>query len=111
MAIRFPQRWTSSTDPAKAPGVLQNALDFLADIVDKFMGQTARGTATVTNGNFTQAVAFATPISSPSVVITPVADPGGRFWTSARTSAGFTINLSVAAPVAGVAFDWIAKGA
>jgi hypothetical protein len=111
MTVRFPQRWTSSTDPAKAPGILQNALDFLADLFDKFTAATAKGTATVTNGNVAVAVAFATPITSPAVVVTPLSDPGGRFWTSARTSSGFTINLGVAAPVAGVVFDWIAKGA
>lgn len=111
MAIRFPQRWTSSTSPDKAPGILQNCIDFLAGVVDTFMSAQASGLATVTNGNTTVAVLFASPITTPRVEITPVADPGGRYWTSARTNSGFTINLSVAAPVAGVQFDWIAKGA
>lgn len=111
MAIRFPQRWTSSTPSDKAPGILQNCIDFLADFVDKFTSKFAQGTATVANGNTTVAVLFPTSILSPAVEITPVADPGGRYWISARTGSGFTINLSVAAPVAGVAFDWIAKGA
>lgn len=111
MAIRFPQRWTSSTDPTKAPGILQNCIDFLADIVDKFMSTTSKGTTTITNGNVTVGVVFSTPLTSPAVNVSPISNPGGYWWVSGRTNSGFTINLAVAAPVAGVVFDWIAKGA
>lgn len=109
MAIRFPQR-VGSGNMDKAWAILQNNLDYLADLYDKFTSVNAKGFATVTNGNTTVAVSFGGNITSPAVTITPTADPGGRYWITGRTAAGFTINLSVAAPVAGVGFDWIAKG-
>jgi len=111
MAIRFPQRWTSQTSPEDTGGVLQNALDFLADIVDKFMSATTKGTVTIPNGATNVSVGFSSAITSPAVVVTPIGDPGARFWISGRTNSGFTINQGVAAPVAGQQYDWIAKGA
>lgn len=110
MAIRFPQR-VGSGNVDKAWAIIQNNLDFLADLVDKLTSSILKGSATVTNGNSTVAVAFSTTLTSPAVNVTPTSDPGGRYWISGRTGAGFTINLAVAAPVAGVGFDWIAKGA
>lgn len=109
MAIQFPQRVTKLTEDAWV--VLQNNLDFLANLFDVFQNKQAKNTSTITNGNTFVDVNFASPITNPSVVVTPVADPGARYWISNRTSAGFRINQGVAAPVAGVAYDWIAKGA
>lgn len=109
MAIQFPQRITKDSEDSWV--VLQNNLDFLSNLFDLFQNKFLKGTATVTNGNTFVDVSFSTTITNPAVVITPVADPGGRFWISNRTSGGFRINQGVAAPVAGVAYDWIAKGA
>jgi hypothetical protein len=109
MAIQFPQRLTKFSEDAWV--VLQNNLDYLSDLFDKFTAKQAKGTSTITNGNTFVDVNLTSPITSPSVVITPVADPGGRFWISNRTSGGFRINQGVAAPVGGVGYDWIAKGA
>jgi hypothetical protein len=109
VSIQFPQRLTKLSDNAWV--VLQNNLDYLADLFDKFTGKQTKGTSTITNGNTFVDVNFSSPITNPAVVVTPVADPGGRVWISNRTSGGFRINQGVAAPVGGVAYDWIAKGA
>lgn len=109
MAIQFPQRVTKLSDDAWV--VLQNNLDFLANLFDLFQNKQAKGASTITNGNTFVDVNFATPITNPAVVVTPVADPGGRVWISNRTNGGFRINQGAAAPVGGVAYDWIAKGA
>lgn len=109
MTIRFPQRVKTNDENPWA--TLQNNLEYLADLFDKFQGAQAKGTATITNGNTFVDVSFTSTITTPAVVVTPLADPGARYWISNRTGAGFRINQGVAAPVAGVGYDWIAKGA
>lgn len=111
MATNFPLR-AKRGDPENGYMVVQQMVEFLRDVFDRFTGTITRGSATVTNGNTTVAVPIPSNIGATySVGLTPLADPGGRFWVTGKTSSQFVINLGVAAPVAGVGFDWTAKGA
>lgn len=91
--------------------IVQRNLEFLRDVVDAFTGKLLRGSATVPNAATTVVVTHGLGSASYAVVVTPTADPGGRFWVSGKSSTQFTINLSAAAGGAGVPFDWIVKGA
>lgn len=111
MATLFPLR-AKRGDPENGYMVVQQMVEFLRDTFDKFTATFTRGSATVTNGNTTVVVPLTANVGAVySVGLTPLADPGGRFWVSGKTSSQFVINLGVAAPVAGIAFDWTAKGA
>lgn len=111
MATNFPQR-ARRGDPENGYMVVQQMVEFLRDVFDKFAGTVVRGQATVTVGNTSVIVALGTTVGATySVSATPLADPGGRFWISGKSSSQFTINLGVAAPAGGIVFDWIAKGA
>lgn len=85
-------------------------VEFLRDQYDKFRNSVGSGTSTVTNGNTVLIVNHGLSAASYHVSLTPLADPGGRFWVTNKTATSFQINLQVAAPVAGVPFDWIVKG-
>jgi hypothetical protein len=91
--------------------VVQNNLDFLKDLFDGLGNKFKSGSATVPNAATTVVVTHGLGVASNAVVITPTVDPGGRFWVSAKSSTQFTINLQVAAPVGGISFDYIVKGA
>jgi hypothetical protein len=91
--------------------VVQNNLEYLRD---QFDGQTTKlkqGSATVPNGATTVNVTHSLGIATNYVALTPTVDPGGRYWVTGKSATAFTINLQVAAPVAGISFDWIVKGA
>jgi len=88
---------------------VQQMVYYLRDVFDKFAGTFQKGTATVPPSATSVVVTIATTPSG-TVAITPLADPGGRWWVSAKSATGFTINLQVAAGGSGVAFDWIVKG-
>jgi len=111
MATQFPMH-ARRGDPAEGYLVVQQMVEFLRDVFDKTIAGFARGTALVIQGNTTVAVTIpATVGGTYSAQVTPLADPVGRFWISGKGSSGFTINLSTAAPVGGVAFDWMVRGA
>jgi hypothetical protein len=91
--------------------VVQDMLYFLRDAFDSFIAKVARGQATIPNTATSVVAALGTTMATYSVAITPLSDPGGRVWVSNKTSTQFQINSSVAAPLAGIVFDWVAKGA
>lgn len=97
-------------DAAHGHMVVFQALEFLRDVVDKIRYNIAGGSATVASGNTLVDVVFNGPsfTAVPSLDITPTTDPGAgmRYWVSNKTTSGFRINLSAAAPVAGVSFDY-----
>ena len=109
MATDFPIR--ARRDDPVGWMTVQKMVEFLRDAFDAFVAGITRGAATVTNGNTSVVVNHGLNRATYSAVVTPTADPGGRFWISGKTSSQFTINLSVAAGASGVPFDWIAKGA
>lgn len=112
MATLFPLRARRDQDPSQGVQIVQQMVEFLRDVFDKFTNTVVRGNTTMLATATTVVVSFATqPGTVYSVAVTPLADPGGRVWVSAKSASGFTINSSVAAPVGGLAFDWIAKGA
>jgi hypothetical protein len=96
-------------DPEEGYLVVQQMVEFLRDAFDKSTGAFQKGTATVPNAATTVGVTF-TSTPNGAVSVTPLADPGGRWWVSAKSATGFTINLQVAAGGSGVAFDWMVKG-
>lgn len=111
MATLFPLR-AKRGDPENGYLTVQSMVEFLRDAFDRFTGTISRGQATVLAGNTTVVVALTANIGAVySVAPCPLADPGGRWWVSGKTSSQFIINLGVAAPVGGIAFDWTAKGA
>lgn len=108
MATIFPQH--ARRDDPNGHMVVQQMVEFLRDEFDQELGKIIRGNSTIVAAATFADVAVSAPATY-SVVVTPLNDPGSRFWVSNRTSGGFRINLSAAAPVGGVAFDWIVKGA
>jgi hypothetical protein len=109
MATIFPQR--ARRDDPNGHMVVQNNLDFLKDVVDGIIGKFKSGSATVSVGATSVIVTHGMGASSSAVSVTPTQDPGGRFWVSGKSATAFQINLQVAAPVGGIAFDYIVKGA
>lgn len=92
--------------------VVQQMVLFLRDAFDAFQNKfTGQGTANVPQAATSVGVTFSTTASLYALSVTPTNDPGGRYWVSGKSSLGFTINLQVAAPVGGINFDWLAKGA
>jgi hypothetical protein len=99
-------------DPEEGYLVVQQMVEFLRDAFDKFASVNARGSSTIIQGNTSVGVSFASAVGAIySVAVTPIGDPGSRFWVSGKSSGGFTINLQTAAPVGGVNFDWLVRGA
>jgi hypothetical protein len=99
-------------DPVDGYMTVQQMVEFLRDAYDTFKDKIARGTVTLAAGNTSVTAAIGANLGGAySVVICPTADPGSRFWVSAKASTQFQVNLSAAAPAGGVVFDWIAKGA
>lgn len=111
MAINFPFRVNRNTDPVDAIQKLQQLLEFLRDEIEKIVAKTMRGSSSVAAAATTVIVTHGFNQPSYSVALTPLADPGGRFWASNKTSNDFQINLQTAAPGGGVPFDWILSSA
>jgi hypothetical protein len=105
----FPTR--ARRDDRNGHMVVQQLLEFLRDQFDKFWQGQIRGNSTVPNTATTLVVTHGLGQPTYSVVATPLVDPGvGRWWISNKTATQFQINLTTAAPVGGVPFDWIVKG-
>jgi len=109
MATVFPQR--ARRDDPNGHMVVQNNLDFLKDAFDALAAKFKNGQATVSVGATAVIVTHGLGASSSSVSVTPLQDPGGRYWVSGKSATAFQINLQVAAPVGGIQFDYIVKGA
>jgi hypothetical protein len=99
-------------DPEEGYLVVQQMVLFLRDVFDKFAQASARGVSTIVQGTTTVNASLPAAVGATySVALAPLNDPVGRYWVTNKTSSGFTINLSAAAPVGGVAFDWVVRGA
>lgn len=109
MTTTFPQR--ARRDDPNGHMVVQNNLDFLRDAFDSTLAKFKSDSVTIGVGATTVVVTHSLGIASNAVAITPTIDPGGRFWVSAKSATQFQINLQVAAPVGGISFDYIVKGA
>lgn len=108
----FPTRPTRTADPVQQISTVWSMiLWFVNTVYDAFVNKFGQGSATVTSGNTTLAVVHSLGAATYTVDLTPLADPGGRYWVTGKTSSQFVINLQVAAPVAGVPFDWRVKAA
>jgi hypothetical protein len=88
---------------------VQQMVYYLRDVFDKFVSTIQIGTATVPPAANSVVVTIAAA-GTYALSVTPLSDPGGRWWVTAKSATGFTINLQVAAGGSGVAFDWIVKG-
>lgn len=97
-------------DPQAAMRVQSN-LEQLRDVVDSFTGRFKEGSSTITSGNFNVVITHGLGSTNYKAQVTPTVDPGGRWWVSAKTATQFTINIITVAPVGGVSFDWVLKGA
>ena len=91
--------------------IVQQNLEFLRDKFDATRVSILRGQATVGVGTTTLVVTHSLGSSTYSVVASPLVNPGGNWWISNKSATQFQLNLAVAAPVGGVPFDWIVKGA
>lgn len=90
---------------------VQANLDQLRDAFDASVGKFKQGTSTVTSANTSLVVTHGLGAATHQVMLTPLVDPAGRWWVSNKTATQFQINLQVAAPVGGIQFDWVVKGA
>lgn len=86
-------------------------LDDLLNAYNTFANKFRGGSVTVLAGATTVVVVHSLGSAIYAAAVTPTLDPGGRYWISGKTSTQFTINLSVAAPVGGIPFDYLVKGA
>lgn len=69
-----------------------------------FLNRSA-GVVTMTSGTTTKVVTHGLSVAPTTVLVTPRADPGGRFWVSSIGASTFTINSSTA-PGADCAYGW-----
>jgi len=110
MATQFPMQ-ARRGDPEEGYLVVQQMVLYLRDVFDKAMAGQARGSALIVQSATTVSVSIPAAVGAVySIAVVPLNDPVGRYWVSGKTTSGFTINLSTAAPVGGVAFDWIVRG-
>ncbi len=85
-------------------------LKYLANnVYDRFVASFVSGSATVVATTTTIVVTHSLNAATYAVMITPIGDPGGRYWVSAKTVTQFTINMQVAAGGSGQLFDWMVK--
>lgn len=96
-------------DPDAAMTVQKNVDELVAQLKNRDNARDS-GSVTITSGNTSVAVAFTKTLVNPHAVASPIDDPAGRWWLSAKSATGFTINLQTAAGVGGVDFDWHAEG-
>jgi len=106
--FNFPYR--PRADDPNAVFVVQRNVDFLAARMLQLTTHIDSGSNIVFSGSTSQLVLFSVNLPTAVVTATPTADPGGRWWISGVNSSGFTFHLEIAAPTAGVPFDWIARG-
>src|SRR5215471_210039 len=106
-SIHYPYK--PRVDDLQSAIVVQKNLEYLTEIVQNLLNTADWGSVTVPASGASISVNFRQPIVNPKVMLTPTANPGTAYWISARTSAGFTIQLA-AAQAGGVPFDWIARG-
>lgn len=109
MSTEFPQRARRGDDNGHM--VVQENLYFLRDTFDQSLAKILGGSATILSGAAFVDVTFTPSLAIYFVAISPLADPGGRVWVSNKASSQFRINSTIAAPVAGLPFDWVLKGA
>lgn len=109
MTTEFPKR--ARRDDPNGHMIVQDNLLFLRDSLDETSAKISQGSDIITSGNTFKDILLATATAIYSISVVPTGDPGGRIWVSNKSSSGFRVNLSVAAPVGGVPFDWIVKGA
>lgn len=88
---------------------VQQLLEFLRDVVDKLQNSRSRGSATIAQGSTTLLVSHGLSTPSYSVGVIPLVNPGGNVWASNKTASQFQVNVSVAAPVGGIPFDWFVQ--
>ena len=104
-----PDRIPRREDPAAAMTVWQILLSFIDWTATQYVGQFRAGTAQITTGNAAVVVTHGLGFVSYRVMITPVSDPGLRWWVSSKTATTFQINLSAGAGGT-ITFDWLVKG-
>jgi hypothetical protein len=75
---------------------------------DTFVNKFQQGQGTVPMGQTFVDVPGSFPLTY-QVSLSPVNDPGVRYWVSFKSTSKFTITLSAAAPAAAT-FDYIVKG-
>lgn len=85
-------------------------LDDLLNAYNTFVNKFRSGSVTVPQAATTLTVVHSVGMTN-SVAVTPMLDPGGRYWISGKTATQFVINLQVAAPLGGIPFDYLVKGA
>lgn len=98
-------------DPENGYMIVQQMVEWLRDAFDAFTGKVMRGNSTVLATTTSVVCTLPTAQGTYSVVASPLLNPGGIWWISGKTASQFVINLAVAAPVGGIPFDWIVKGA
>ena|SRR3990167_5858147 len=96
-------------DDPLAALVVEKNVEFLRDKFDDYTDSFEQGTAAVITGNTSVTVTHNLGAATYRVMIVPTVDPTLRFWVSNKTDNDFQINLSAAAPVGGVSFDWVVK--
>ncbi len=109
MAITFPTR--ARRDDPNGHMVVQQNLEFLSNEVDKIVGSTRRGSASISNPGTTVVVTHGLGSAVYSVAVTPVnGDVGSRWWVDLKTATQFTIRVQTTPPGTAT-FDWIVRGA
>jgi len=109
MPVTFPTR--ARRDDPNGHMVVQQNLEFLRDEVEKLIGNTKRGQASIQNPATSVLVTHALGAAVYSVVVTPVnGDVGSRWWVDLKTTTQFTIKVQTT-PGGTAIFDWIVRGA
>lgn len=107
-SIHFPYR--PRDDDPRAALVVQRNLNYLGDLLNSFGENFDHGTGIVLPGNTTQNILFSKTMPNPSVIATPSADPGVRWWVANKNPTGFAFTLQTPAGPGGVPFDWVVRG-
>jgi hypothetical protein len=106
----FPYRPNKGSDAGSIAWTVWQMLQYFANsIFDVFVNKFIQGTAVVAAGTTNVVVNVGLSSGAYQVELCPLADPGSRWWASAKTGANFQINLSAAAPAGGVPFDYFCK--
>jgi hypothetical protein len=109
VATIFPKR--ARRGDANGYMVVQEMLDWLRDLFDGFTNRFRQGTATVPQAATFVDVVHGLGQGNHQVLLTPLTNPAADWWVSSKSATQFRINLSVAAPVGGITFDYLVKGA
>jgi hypothetical protein len=90
--------------------VVQQNLEFLKEEVDKIIGNTRRGSASIQNPNTEVTVTHNLGNAVYSVAVTPVnGDVGSRWWVDLKSTTQFKIKVQTT-PGGTAIFDWIVRG-